>query len=134
MQKNQEDKEKDNYEKWENLGEQFLEYEAIVRQSPEKALEVIYQMLEGFQKTLKAHQSVPSKESIKVIDSPLTPREREVLTLAAQGQPSKEIAYLMDITIRTVQFHMSSIFKKLNVSSRTQAVAIALEKSWISKG
>lgn len=105
-----------------------------MRQNPTKAIEVVYQMLEGFQNTLKSEQIVPSKESIKIIDSPLTQREREVLTLAAQGQPSKEIAYLMDITMRTVQFHMSSIFKKLNVSSRTQAVAIALENSWISKG
>lgn len=67
------------------------------------------------------------------LDSPLSPRETEVLTLAAKGQPTKEIAYLLNISMRTVQFHMSSIFKKLEVSSRTEAVAKALEENLLSK-
>lgn len=118
---------------WEKLGEQFREYEALVRQRPERALEVVYTMVEEFQQTLRNTMKVEESQAIKIIDSPLSPREREVLKLAALGQPSKEIAYLLDISMRTVQFHMSSIFKKLEVGSRTQAVALALEKGWISK-
>lgn len=117
---------------WENLAEQFRRYEQVVRDNPTSALSVVYQMLEDFELTLRQAKSSGLDSVIKIIDSPLTPREREVLTLAAQGQPSKEIAYLLDITMRTVQFHMTSIFKKLSVGSRTEAVAKALDNGWIS--
>jgi serine/threonine protein kinase/DNA-binding CsgD family transcriptional regulator len=63
---------------------------------------------------------------------PFSPRELEVLTLAAQGLTNKEIAYRLGISERTVQFHMNSIFNKSTTSSRTEAVALALQKGWIT--
>jgi DNA-binding CsgD family transcriptional regulator len=53
---------------------------------------------------------------------PLTPREQEVLTLVAQGYQNKEIAERLFIATNTVQNHLRSIFAKLGVQSRTQAV------------
>ena len=61
----------------------------------------------------------------------LTPRETEVLSLAARGLTNKEIAYRLGISDRTVQFHMNSIFTKTETNSRTQAVALGLQNKWI---
>ena len=64
---------------------------------------------------------------------PFSPRELEVLTLAAQGLTNKEIAYRLGLSERTVQFHMNSVFNKTTTSSRTEAVALALQRGWIGK-
>jgi LuxR family maltose regulon positive regulatory protein len=53
---------------------------------------------------------------------PLRPREIEVLKLVADGQTNKEIANELHISLRTVKFHMTSIFNKLGVNNRLQAV------------
>jgi DNA-binding NarL/FixJ family response regulator len=52
----------------------------------------------------------------------LTTREREVLELVSQGLPNKAIASRLGVSDQTVKFHLSSIFSKLGVSSRTEAV------------
>lgn len=54
----------------------------------------------------------------------LTPREIEVLGMLAQGLGNKTIAKQLRISEHTVKFHVSSIFSKLNASSRTEAVAL----------
>jgi DNA-binding NarL/FixJ family response regulator len=52
----------------------------------------------------------------------LTDREREVLALVSEGLPNKAIAARLGISEHTVKFHLSSIFSKLGVASRTEAV------------
>lgn len=53
---------------------------------------------------------------------PLTPREREVLDLLAEGLANKAIARRLNISEHTVKFHIGAIYDKLDVSSRTEAV------------
>lgn len=53
---------------------------------------------------------------------PLTARERDVLELVSQGLSNKQIAQKLQISEHTVKFHLSSLFAKLGVSSRTEAV------------
>ena len=65
-------------------------------------------------------------------DHPLSPREQEVLALAARGLTNKEIAYRLGISDRTVQFHMNSVFNKSGTSSRTEAATFALQRGWIA--
>lgn len=62
----------------------------------------------------------------------LTSRELEVLRMVAQGLTNKEVAQQLYISDRTVQAHLSSIFSKLQVSSRTEAVMYAIRKGWIT--
>ena len=53
----------------------------------------------------------------------LSIREQEVLELLAQGKSNNDIAKDLDISTRTVKYHVSSIFTKLNVKNRTEAAA-----------
>ena len=52
----------------------------------------------------------------------LTPREIEVLGMMAEGLGNKAIAARLGISLHTVKFHIASVFAKLNVESRTEAV------------
>jgi DNA-binding NarL/FixJ family response regulator len=61
----------------------------------------------------------------------LTPRERSVLALLAQGKQNKEIAAELGITERTVKFHLSAIYDKLGAGNRTEAVTIALQQGLV---
>jgi NarL family two-component system response regulator LiaR len=62
----------------------------------------------------------------------LTEREVEVLKLAAKGMSNREIARDLVISVRTVQTHLTNIFNKMGVGSRTEAVVHALRKGWIT--
>jgi len=62
----------------------------------------------------------------------LTEREIEVLQLAGKGITNREIADSLSISHRTVQAHLSHIFSKLGVGSRTEAVVYALRKGLLT--
>ncbi|MGU0006303.1 response regulator transcription factor, partial [Klebsiella pneumoniae] len=61
----------------------------------------------------------------------LTPRENEVLTYLSKGFTIKEIANLMGIKWFTVNDHIKSIYKKLNVSSRAEAAVLASKQGLV---
>lgn len=63
---------------------------------------------------------------------PLTERESEVLGLLAKGLANKQIAMALGISEHTVKFHVSSIYQKLNVTNRTEAVREGLRGGWIA--
>jgi DNA-binding CsgD family transcriptional regulator len=56
----------------------------------------------------------------------LTPREIEVLTAVSNGLANKEIARDLGISLHTVKFHLESLMRKMGVSSRTEAVSMAM--------
>jgi DNA-binding NarL/FixJ family response regulator len=62
----------------------------------------------------------------------LSTREQEVLRLAARGISNKQIASELDLSVRTVHAHMSHIFDKLGVASRTEAVVRGLQNGWLN--
>jgi DNA-binding NarL/FixJ family response regulator len=63
---------------------------------------------------------------------PLTVRELEVLQRMAQGLANKQIALTLGISEHTVKFHLSSLYAKLGISSRTEAVKRGIELGLIS--
>jgi DNA-binding NarL/FixJ family response regulator len=69
-------------------------------------------------------------EGEQVID-PLTGRERQVLQLTAQGLANKQIAAALEISENTVKFHLSSLYAKLGVTSRTEAVRAGARRGWV---
>ncbi|MEW5717187.1 MAG: response regulator transcription factor, partial [Chloroflexota bacterium] len=63
--------------------------------------------------------------------NPLTPRETQVLCLLAQGLDNAAIAHQLVLTTRTVQNHVSAIYDKLGVTSRTEAMWYALQRGLV---
>ena len=72
-----------------------------------------------------------SAEAIAAGDSPLTPREADVLELAAGGTPVEEIAQRAHLSPGTVRNYLSSAVAKLGVSNRHEAVKAAQARGWI---
>jgi two-component system, NarL family, response regulator YdfI len=71
-------------------------------------------------------------ESEPLERGPLTERESEVLGLLAKGMANKQIAMSLGISEHTVKFHVSSIYTKLNVTNRTEAMREGLRGGWIA--
>jgi DNA-binding NarL/FixJ family response regulator len=64
--------------------------------------------------------------------SPLTERESQVLELLARGLANKQIGLSLGISEHTVKFHVSSIYTKMGVTNRTEAVREGLRGGWIA--
>ena len=71
-------------------------------------------------------------ESEPLSHGPLSERESEVLGLLAKGLANKQIALALGISEHTVKFHVSSIYTKLNVTNRTEALREGLRGGWIA--
>jgi DNA-binding CsgD family transcriptional regulator len=72
----------------------------------------------------------PGLSSVAMV-APLTARERDIATLAAQGETSKAIAEQLFLSVRTVNNHLQSVYSKLGVSGRRH-LAVALEPAGVS--
>lgn len=78
--------------------------------------------------TDRAHEELiatgarPRRLVLSGVDS-LTPSERRIATMAAEGLSNREIAQALFVTLRTVEMHLSNAFRKLDISSRTQLPA-----------
>jgi NarL family two-component system response regulator YdfI len=79
--------------------------------------------------SVNAQTKAPSAAAEEAV---LTDRELEVLDAAARGATSKEIAYKLNITERTVKAHLTNIYSKLDVDSRAAAVTAALQRGLLN--
>lgn len=79
-----------------------------------------------------AHRVLARARQEAPVTGLLTGRELEVLRLVAKGSRTKEIAADLSVSTRTVEAHLTSIFNKLGVSSRIEAVLRANSKGWLS--
>ena len=78
-----------------------------------------------------AFRAKEPKPEEKKLDQ-LTEREMEVLKLAAKGMTNKDIAHHLTLSTRTVHTHLSNIFSKMQVGSRTEAILFALKEGRLS--
>ncbi len=76
--------------------------------------------------------SVRTLSDAEPLIEPLTGREVEVLQLISQGLANKQIALELTISEHTVKFHLSSLYAKLGVSSRTEAVRAGMQRGLIT--
>jgi len=74
---------------------------------------------------------MPAEENKQKGNENLTEREIEVLKLAATGMSNKEIAEELSVTVRTVKAHISNLFAKMDVASRTEAILKAVREGWL---
>jgi len=82
-------------------------------------------------KLLKRGMGVPLGHDGPRSRENLSEREFEVLTLAATSMSNKEIAERLSVTVRTVKAHLSNIFAKMSVASRTEAILLAVREGWL---
>lgn len=99
-----------------------------------KAIYTVYEGEKFVQPSLTPmlNASLASRTNIDYKLNELTRREIEVLKLIAEGMFNKEIASRLEISERTVKNHVSNIFKKIEVSDRTQAAVFAIKNNLIN--
>ena len=99
--------------------------------SPEEIKSAINTVLQGekYVPAAAAQAPTPDEDESHLMEAiaSLTPQQYLVLTMLAEGLFNKQIAYELDVTEATVKAHMTAIFRKLGVRSRTQ-VALAVGK------
>jgi len=98
--------------------------------SPDELVAAIHALSQGL--IVGAPALLFESESEPLERGPLTERESEVLGLLAKGLANKQIAVSLGISEHTVKFHVSSIYTKLNVTNRTEAVRAGLRGGWIA--
>lgn len=81
-------------------------------------------------KLMNDYLSRPASEQATYDD--LTPREREILTLIAEGLTSREIAEELTISVNTVQTHRQNIMEKLDLHNKSELIKYAIRKGLIS--
>jgi DNA-binding NarL/FixJ family response regulator len=111
-------------------------YEAALTTREAAARLAVARLGELAQKALnEAHDVSAALQTTSASNAPhpFSPREQEVLSLAALGLTNKEIAYRLGLSERTVQFHLNSVFNKTGTNSRTEAVALALRHAWLKE-
>jgi NarL family two-component system response regulator LiaR len=84
------------------------------------------------EKLLKQAMIKPAGSVDRKIRDLLSDREMEMLKLLATGMSNKEIADKLYLSLRTVKAHMSNIFTKMNVASRSEALVEALRKGLLT--
>jgi DNA-binding NarL/FixJ family response regulator len=78
----------------------------------------------------RTSQVADTEEATEMLEA-LTSREKEVLRMLSEGLGNKQIAARLKISEHTAKFHVASIFGKLGVSSRAEAVAIGMRRGLI---
>ena len=79
-----------------------------------------HRLLEAFPPAIRERSAIPSE-----LSEPLSERERDILRLMARGLTYRQIASELVISINTVRYHVKSLYSKLQVNSRTLALARA---------
>jgi DNA-binding NarL/FixJ family response regulator len=69
----------------------------------------------------------------KTVTKELTPRQREVLQLLAEGRPMKEAAYILDVSTRTIAFHKYRMMEQLGLKSSAELIQFAVSQHLISQ-
>ena len=108
--------------------------------SGEELIEAIRQVMAGepvlhpkiMRKVLNRLRAPVEEQVTQALGEVLSDREMEVLRLAAKGMRNMETADNLTLSVRTVQTHLRSIFNKLGVGSRSEAIVYGLKKGWLT--
>jgi DNA-binding CsgD family transcriptional regulator len=116
-----------------NLGAAAFErgWAAGQRMLPEEAIDLALALLRDAGLSPAGGTSETTKPGASGPQSPLSPREHEVLRLVAEGLTSKEIGERLFLSHRTVDHHLTAIYNKLGVDNRAQAVAVATREGML---
>ena len=115
-------------ESLEKLTSQISAYRDVMRLQYPNALPMMQILHEMSEECLSL---ATSQESTPTTNNPLSKRELEVLTEVSKGLLNKEIAFVLGISTRTVEFHLKAIFEKTETQSRTEVSVKAVKNGWI---
>ena len=122
-----------------NLAAAALELGAIAfvlkHSGKQELLQAIDHVLSGrpyLTPKLRAEDWVDAKSRARQFSKELTPRQREVVQLFAEGRPIKEIAWRLGLSEKTVEFHKHHIMESFNLKSNAELVLFALKQGLIS--
>jgi two-component system, NarL family, response regulator NreC len=82
---------------------------------------MLSQLVDDFRTRVKATDRLPRFAT-------LTPREKEVLKMLAEGNSSKEVACQLNLSVKTVEAHKSNLMRKLDIHNKAQLVQYAIQK------
>jgi two-component system response regulator NreC len=85
---------------------------------------MLSQLVDDFRSRVKSTQRLPPFAT-------LTPREKEVLKLLAEGNSVKEIACTLNLSVKTVEAHKFNLMRKLDIHNKAQLVQYAIQKKII---
>lgn len=83
-------------------------------------------------KLLERVTSLSKETAEEKIRGNLSPREIEILRLAARGMSNRDIAEMLSLSMRTVKAHLSNIFNKMRCSCRTEAIVKGFKEGYVS--
>lgn len=92
------------------------------------------QLLDAIRRVYAGERYLPPELAAKLGERSLTPlsdRETEVLRLIAEGRSNKDIGSMLGVTEGTVKVHVTNIFSKLDVTARTEALVVAVQRGLI---
>jgi DNA-binding NarL/FixJ family response regulator len=97
-----------------------------------KAIKTVFQGGKYFSPTIAniLAESISNPDTVED-EADITPREKEVLSLVSHGHSTKQIADMLNISIRTVESHRINLLKKLNVGNSAELVKKAIQKKLI---
>jgi two-component system response regulator NreC len=72
------------------------------------------------------------EQRVNLRRSALTPREREVVKMIAEGNSAREIAGLLGLSVKTVEAHRFNLMRKLDIHNRAQLVTYAIQKKIVN--
>lgn len=81
--------------------------------------------------TVSTQELAEMCSKVKIVHELLTAREKQVVTLVAEGNKSKDIAKVLSISIRTVEHHRANIMKKTQIKSTADLIKYAIQKGYI---
>ena len=97
-----------------------------------KAIEAVLHGKSYLTPQLKADDWVATRTRARQFTKELTPRQREIVQLFAEGRPMKEIAWMLNLSEKTVEFHKHHIMEAFNLKSNAGLILFALKHGLVS--
>ena len=117
----------------EDVVQQFESYRPIIPRDNQQAKLLIVNFLDRLELLKNTIESISEENSETVnLDNPFTVKELEILQHVSNGFTNREIASALSVSPKTIEYHLTSIYRKSHASSRVEAVRFGIKKGLIN--